>query len=161
MSTIKDSYKWELALGCLQDTDLEAVDRFIRNGIANKPVDEEDAYEAAVVLFALLEGLRSDDTTTELRKTLGINKQRELSDVVFRPADAIPGTWAWNIVVWLVREKITPDKSVDLFQRYVKKGCGERHIKRWVAEIRPKVETSLRMLDEALAEKESGMTEKS
>jgi hypothetical protein len=160
MSTIKDSYKWQLIFSCLQDTDLEAVHRFISNGIANKPVAEEDAYEAAVVLFAVMEGFKSDYTTTQLREALGISKQRKLSNVVFRPADAVIGTMAWNIVVWLVREKITPDESVNLFRRYVKKGCHERTIKRWIAEIRPRVELSLRMLDEALAEKERGMTKK-
>jgi hypothetical protein len=128
-----------------REIDPEALERFVNDVTHRRPVDHDDAMEAAVLIVALRVGAQAgDNMTSEIRKLFRAPKLNK-GKYDFRPADAAIDSPAFNIVIRHIRDKkkFPIEKAVEEFTWYVAE-ADVKTIKGWIEIIEPRAKEHLR-----------------
>jgi len=137
----------------VKDIDRDAVLRFvndtINDAINRRAVDPSDAVQAAVLLGAVVKGLRGgDDMGKELRRLLRLRKKKQSQSKV-DPGATYINSPAWNIVANYVRGEI---RHVDAKKLMMAEALvGDREAARLLAVLKPKVKQTLARQDTLFA----------
>lgn len=124
----------------------EALERFVNDTTHHRPVDHDDAMEAAVLIVGLRMGVQAGDNMLHELKRLFQAPKLNKGRYDFRPGDASIDSEAFAIVVRHLRDpkKFTLKDAIDHFTWYVAPEASEDTIERWIEIIRPRAEDHLR-----------------
>ncbi len=94
----------------LKEFDKDAVIRFIGDARARKPLDKNDAMQAATALFAIIQGSMSkDNMTKEIKRMFEIKSPRKKE---LDLGNIVEGTTEWFIFTAFVHGHFTRAKTV-------------------------------------------------
>ncbi len=121
----------------------ELIFKFMNDALNGRQLNQVSAYAAAVALTDYLAGV-------DVKKALGLTRKKGGRKKILDTSRVYIDDPLFSIVQKLVREKITPAEAKIEFAKILKqrgiKIRSQRTIERYISDIRPRAETTMKTL---------------